>query len=215
MHHLTSSNSDNFNGLPINNGNNGQYFCYTSMLQRFYEMLTSMTARHSKVLFVRFDVRFPRFYRPLGRNEEVSHLCKRLKENSKSQGQNLGLFWAREQSKEKHQHYHFVALIDGNKVQNHIAFLKEVERVWNNITGSTQPGTVDWCDSGRNGQPSANGIMIKRPTKKAQGAELIKQEIEFQSKVNYSFNWASYLCKTNQKNNTPRGVRRYGLSQVR
>nr|WP_321512955.1 inovirus-type Gp2 protein [uncultured Pseudodesulfovibrio sp.] len=215
MHYLTSSNSNNYNGLPVNNGKNGQYFCYTSMLQRFYELLTSMTERHSRVLFVRFDVRFPSGYMPLGRNEEITHLCKRLKENSRSKGRDLGLFWVREQSREKHQHYHCVALIDGNKVQNHRAFLIEVERIWNHITGSTQTGTIDWCERTRNGQPGRNGIMIQRPLRKAQGEELLHQQNDFQSKVNHCFEWASYLCKTNQKDNTPSGVRRFGLSQMK
>ena len=215
MHYLTSSNSDNYNGLPVNNGKNGQYFCYTSMLQRFYELLTSMTERHSRVLFVRFDVRFPNGYIPIGGNEEITHLCKRLKENARSQQIDLSLFWVREQSREKHQHYHCVALIDGNKVQNYRAFLNEVERIWNNITGSAQLGTIDWCDRERINQDSGNGIMIQRPRRKAQGEDLARQQAVFQAAFNRCFEWASYLCKTNQKDNTPRGIRRFGLSQMK
>jgi hypothetical protein len=138
-----------------------------------------------------------------------------MKENSISRGIDISILWVREQSREKHQHYHAIALIDGAKVQNYQSFLYEVARVWGYVLGCDASGLIDWCSRDRQGMSAENGIMIERPRMNAQGMELVTQQAQYQANLNRCFEWGSYLAKTNQKANTPPGVRRYGASQIK
>lgn len=215
MHHKSTTNESEFRQLPINNGNNGEYFSYEIILQKIYERMMLMTNRHCRVLFIRFDLRFPINYMSNESNDEISHLFKIMKQNAYSRGIDLHFVWVREQSREKHQHYHCVVLLNGSLVGNYRRFLGEVQRVWGHVLNSDATGLVDWCDRDRTGLPVGNGIMIERPQQAATGASFHEQNELYNDTLRRCFKWASYLAKTNQKDNTPYKVRRFNASQLR
>ncbi|HAS88881.1 MAG TPA: hypothetical protein DCS48_06190 [Desulfovibrio sp.] len=207
------TNNDKFKELKINNGNFGEYSCYEIILERLNNMLNYSISRYSKVIFIRFDLRFPEGYRTNGRNYEVSNLTKRLKEQSNYKNYGLQLTWVREQSTTKHQHYHCIALVDGNKVRNAKSFLDKISITWNKVLKTPGArGLVHYCINDISGQP---GTLIRRPSPKADHQTRIEQEKTFQSTFNQCFRWASYLAKENQKDNTPFGLRRFGGTQFK
>ncbi len=203
-----------FMDLPINTGSGGQFFCYDIMLKKIYDLMTAMVSRHNKVLFIRFDLRFPKNYSTDISNDKVSLLVKNLKEFYTYHAIDIQSAWVREQSREKHQHYHCLVLMDGNKVQRYHPVLSHVSGVWGRILQCDPVGLVDYCNHDRSGNPVQNGIMIRRPSSKAVGEKLEKQTQQFQEDFARAFQWASYLCKENQKMNTPPNMRRFGVSQL-
>ena len=215
MHYKSTTNESTFNNLPINNGQNGEYSSYQMILHKVHERMMLMTNRHCRVLFVRFDLRFPVNYLTNGRNDEISHLFKIMKENARNSGIDFHFIWVREQSREKHQHYHCVAFLNGSLVRDYRRFLGKVERVWGHVLAYDATGLVDWCNRDRDGLPVENGIMIERPRQAAVGASFHEQNELYNSTLGRCFEWASYLAKTNQKDNTPYGIRRFNASQIR
>jgi len=205
----TITHAQTFNSLPINTGINGEYSCYTQILEKLYKIMTYMTNKHCRVLFIRFDVRFPQWYRTTGENDEISHLFKMLKENSKNMGIDFQFLWAREQSQEKHQHYHCITILDGSRVRSYHRFLSVVTEAWGHVLGCEAVGLVDWCDRDQ------NGIRIDRPQAQASPDTHAQQTQAFNQSFSACFYWGSYLAKENQKANTPKGVRRYGASQLK
>jgi len=215
MNYMTTTNKPSFNGFSVNNGIKGQFYNFNIILQKLYERMTFMTEKYSKVLFIRFDLRFPKDYFPSGKNDEVSSLFKRLKEQSDYYGFGLQFLWVREQSREKHQHYHCVVLVNGHKARKYYTFLQRVTKAWNEVLGVEESGLVEFCDKKRNGSTAENGIMISRPTLTATGRIREAQERIFHNTFNHCYHWGSYLAKVNQKDNTPKRVRRFGVSQLK
>jgi hypothetical protein len=185
------------------------------ILHKIHERLMWMTNKHCRIFFIRFDLRFPVNYLASGDNGEISHLFKIMKENAYNREIDVHFVWVREQSREKHQHYHCVVFINGSLVRHYRRFLGEVERAWGQVLGCDAQGLVDWCDRDRSGLPVENGIMIERPRQNAQGDPFVVQNEMYNDSLRRSFEWASYLAKTNQKDNTPYGIRRFGASQLR
>jgi hypothetical protein len=215
MNYTSVINSNEFNGLPINNGPSGEYYCYDMILHKTHERQMWMTNKHCRVLFIRFDLRFPVNYLPKGGNYEISRLFKIMKENAYNREIEVHYVWVREQSREKHQHYHCVVFINGSLVRDYRSFLGEVERVWGLVLGCDAKGLVDWCDRDRSGLPVENGIMIERPRQAAVGASFHEQNELYNNNLRRCFEWASYLAKTNQKDNRPGGIRRFNASLLR
>ena len=89
---------------------------YTEVLKPILEQLFSMRQHHNKLLVVRFDLHQSHATES---SDHVSwfmdKLTKRLKRKYKLC--RVGYIWVREQEKSKHQHYHLVLMIDGNKEQ--------------------------------------------------------------------------------------------------
>lgn len=215
MNYQSITNASEFNGHPINTGSNGEYYCYDMILHKLDERMTWMTNKHCRVLFVRFDLGLPENHMTRGGNAEVSHLFKIMKENARNLGIDIHYVWVREQSREKHQHYHCAVLLNGSMVRDYRRFLGEITRVWGNILGCDGKGHVDWCDRSRDGITVENGIMIEGPRQNASGKSFFEQDEHFKASLRRCFEWASYLAKTNQKDNTPYRVHRFNASQLR
>lgn len=211
MSYMTITHDDSYYGCPINTGITGQFGCYEDILASIKKVMDYMLSKYSKVLFVRFDVSFPAGY-PFAQNgTELSHFIKIMRENGKNSGIELGYVWCREQESSDNPHFHFIALLNGHKVQAYRSFLFAVERAWSVVLNQEARGLVHWCD----GNGCENGIMLRKPTKYAIGEELIQQEAVFIHDYNRCFEWASYLAKVNQKEGFLPGVRKYGSSQCR
>lgn len=214
MNYQSTTNAHQFQGLSINNGNEGQFFCYDIILQKIHERIELMTAKYSRVMFVRFDIRFPAGYQLQGGNEEVSHLFKMMKENSRARKIGFHFVWVREQAGSNNPHYHAIGLLDASQSSNYVAFLAEVSRVWGHVLGCHAEGLIDRCDVDSLGNYAGNGVILQRPVRKATGEERSTQEHEYWAKLNWCNEWASYLAKVNQKGDTPHRVRRFGASRI-
>src|ERR1700756_2513691 len=94
-----------------------------------------MIEYHCKVLFVRFDVRFPAGMVHHGPNTEISQLIKALKAFYTEQGIDVHYIWAREQWSSEAPHYHVVFLLNGSRVQNPMGVWVKAAELWSRVTG--------------------------------------------------------------------------------
>ena len=112
----------------------------------------------------------------------------------------------REQSREKHQHYHVALLLDGQKTQSIHNHIKTAERLWDSALG-LEPrengyGLVDDCTTSRTGDKQVNGVML-RP-----------DDPDMEEKKDDCFRRASYLAKTSTKGNPPKYQREMFSSRI-
>ena len=178
--------------------------CYEPILARIEEQFEDMTTRHSKVLFMRYDVRFPAdTVQGMDNSTFCSFQADFIKQLTR-QGLDPHYVVVREQSREKHQHYHGILLLDGNKTQNIYGHIRTAETIWrrkNNLPEGT--GLIDACTTSRDVTPQANGVMLRR------------DDPEYKTKINNCFHWASYLAKENQKSSVPEGQRQLFSSRIK
>lgn len=102
---------------------------YVEMLKAMLEQLFAMLTHHNKLLVIRFDCHQDH---ATENSDHVSQfmdkLIKRLKR--KYEFGRVAYCWVREQEKAKHQHYHFVLILDGNKARYSFEILKIAEQTW-------------------------------------------------------------------------------------
>lgn len=174
----------------------------------------AMTERHSKVLPVRADFRFPQDYVQDGSNLETQKLLKNTVQYYRNQGIECRYLAVREQNLSDHPHYHAMFLLDGNKVRSPYGVVQKTQELWKDIVSSSADGLVDFCKP----QPS-NPIpplqMIRRPSSKAGGDVLAQQQGEYETAIRITLNHGEYLAKERTKGNAPAGVREVLASQVR
>ena len=112
----------------------------------------------------------------------------------------------REQSREKHQHYHVALLLDGQKTQSIHNHIQTAERLWDTTLGlparENGYGLIDDCTTSRTGEKQVNGVML-RP-----------DDPDMEAKKADCFRRASYLAKTNTKGNAPKGQREMFSSRI-
>ena len=91
--------------------------CYEEVLIDLYWQLTNLLSHHSRVLFLRLDIRV---YEYTKNNILMTRWLRQIKRRLKSYFgfKRIGYLWVRELSKSKKQHYHLVLILDGNKVQH-------------------------------------------------------------------------------------------------
>lgn len=189
------------------------YTYYPAILWCIKERLDFMLAHHCKVLFVRFDVRFPLGTGHVGRNTEMSQFMKTLKAHYKAQGIALHYVWAREQDSSDAPHYHVVVLLNGSKVQHPMGVWDKAAEVWSDITNGPR-ALVQQCRPTGGGNSGNWGIMIRRVSGTATGADLIAQQQAFQQDYTAAWGWASYLAKEDSKDRAPYRVREFSASRL-
>jgi hypothetical protein len=173
-----------------------------------------MLSNNCKVLFVRFDVRFPTGTIHLGMNEEISRLMKDLMSYYYHVEQVAAHYiWVREQCKSDAPHYHVIVLLNGSKFQQPTKVWAKAAEIWSRITNGPY-ALVQQCWAKPIGRDFTGGIKIRRPTRTAVGDDLIGQQQEYDRAYGAAIGWGAYLAKESSKDNTPPGVRRYGSSQL-
>ena len=140
-----------------------QLGCKESILQKIDQLMTDMSNRHSKVFFMRFDIRFPQGYDYPNDNELFSQFQESFIKNRKRAGYDPAYIAVRECSREKHQHYHVALMMNGHKTQNIHDHIQTAERLWektlnlppkcDNTGRTTSYGLIDDCMRNRQGQP--------------------------------------------------------------
>ena len=179
--------------------------CDIKILDEIERQFQYAEATKSKSYFMRYDVRLPEGLdhtdNGLFREFQSKYIKNRSRKGLKPQ-----YVAVREQSKEKHQHYHVALWLDGQKTQNIHDHITTAERLWNKTLGLPDKengyGLIDDCTKSRSGAKQINGVMLRR------------DDPEYASKKDDCFRRASYLAKVNTKGNAPKGQRELFSSRI-
>ena len=195
-----------FNGSKILTDQDKKQGCYVNILESIKDNFDHMADKHSKVLFMRYDIRFPQDNKIPEQDKTFRDFHANWIKNLKRNNLDPHYLWTREQSKEKHSHYHGILLLDGNKTQSIHGHIEKAEELWHkalDIDPANNKGLVNDCTKGRDGTTHKNGIMLR------------KDDPEYTEKKNQCFEWSSYLAKENTKGNAPKGCRTFAYSRLK
>ena len=191
-----------YRGYPINVGWERNLPCNILTLDQLIATHEYMLCLHSKVLFVRLDIRSPRWFSaPL--REVMTRILESSKRilDSKNRGKNridMHYVWAPEQKEaEGKEHVHLAIWVNGNAIQNGYRVLDAVEKVVGRQFAGESEGLVHFCQS--NGE---KGILIDRD-------DLYFEKIS--GKIIYV---ASYLAKISTKEHRPKYARVSSASRL-
>ena len=168
--------------------------CDKKILQKIEDTFEHMFNDHKmdRVFFMRYDIRFPEelYVDPKEGNAMVRKFQSDFIKSLKREGLTPHYAITREQSKEKHGHYHCILLLDERKTQSIKKHIEKADRIWKTKLGDYgKKALIDDCTKDRNGNHQDNGIKIKRNSQ------------EYQKQYDKAFCWASYLAKENTKSN--------------
>ena len=179
--------------------------CNIKILNEIEKQFEYADKTKSKVFFMRYDIRFPEGYDHAD-NSIFREFQSKFMKNLSRQGLDPQYVAVREQSREKHQHYHVALLLDGQKTHNIHNHIQTAERLWDRTLGLPKRdsgyGLIDDCTTSRTGDKQINGVML-RP-----------DDPERERKKDDCFRRASYLAKTNTKGYAPKGQREVFSSRI-
>ncbi len=184
-----------YNNLSINTGKEQNNACHTEILDRHHAHLSSMINKHSKVMQVRFDLRYPQ---DSSIEYDKSHLhtfnynLKRKLDRERCTGGHKvdpRIITVTEQhNKSDNIHIHGLILVNGNAKKSYYPLLQEIETQWKTAIKTDINGLVDYCN-----KQGKNGMVINR---NSEDYENIKNKCSYQ---------ASYLAKVRGKDNRDKG----------
>lgn len=198
-----------YEGLPIMTNIAKGHGCDPDILRIIKEQFDYAEVTKRKIFVIRYDIRFPLDGQYDHSNWLISSfqadLMKALKREK--EGCEPQYVVVREQSREKHHHYHGLLLLDGNKVQNIHGVLNRAEEIWDRKVGATMMdkqngGLIERCTSDRDGNYVGNGVMLRH------------DDPDREVKLHACFKRASYLAKVNQKGYAPSGCREVFASRI-
>jgi len=179
--------------------------CDIKILDEIERQFQHAEATKSKIYFQRMDLRLPEGHEHTN-NDLFREFQSKFIKNRSRKGLKPQYVAVREQSREKHQHYHIALWLDGQKTQNIHDHIATAERLWNKTLGLPERpngyGLVDDCTKNRAGQKQVNGVMLR------------KDDPNYESKKDNCFRRASYLAKVNTKGNAPKGQRELFSSRI-
>ena len=202
----TLTDEASYNGHPIQTDKAKSLKCDKKILQKINDTFDHAFNDHGmdRVFFMRYDIRFPEelYVEPKEGNALVRKFQSKFIKHLDRKGLNPHYVLVREQSKEKHAHYHGILLLDERKTQSIKKHIEKGDELLKNTLGDHgKKGLIDDCTKDRNGKPQKNGIKIK------------KNSPDFNSQYDKTFEWASYLAKKNTKNNN-NGIRELFSSRL-
>ena len=194
--------STHFNGKPILTKTQQNYTLEVETLARLEALIENMKNHHSKVLFIRFDVRYPEHTAFPSDNILFSTFMAAFIKHLERNGLDPAYLWVREQNQAANQHYHCILLLNGHKIQNYYPVLQKADALWSNMLGVPCQGLVHFCDTRPDGSRQKNGLMIRRDKHSQEGLE------------DQCFQWGSYLAKTATKDDNLYNTRSVGNSRI-
>ncbi|SKA70006.1 YagK/YfjJ domain-containing protein [Desulfobaculum bizertense] len=178
--------------------------CRSDILERMLSLLEEYEERHGKVFIMRMDVRYPQNYFLNSKDRHMPQFIAHLTKNLSRKGLDPKYIWVREQSREKHQHYHVALILNGNLIQSPYKVFNKAEELWARALGlDSAKGLISYCNKWRTGKKGSCSYMLRRGAK---DYEEIKRD---------AFYRLSYLAKENTKGNAPRRIREFGTSKRR
>ena len=190
----TLTDEPGYNGHPILTDKEKGLKCDKKILKNIEDTFEHVLKDHEmdRVFFMRYDIRFPEELHvdPKEGNALFRKFQSNFIKNLKRQDLKPHYVAVREQSKEKHGHYHAMLLLDERETQSITKHIEKADELWANTVGIPgKKGLIDDCTKDRNGKPQKNGLKIKTNSP------------DFNEQYDKAFEWASYLAKKNTKNN--------------
>ncbi|GLX77724.1 hypothetical protein tinsulaeT_10640 [Thalassotalea insulae] len=101
----------------------------THTIKSMIGQVDAMLSYHSKIHLIRFDLRV---YGYTENNDIITKFNKRFHRwlERKYKLSRIGFCWCREQENQKHQHYHYVLMVDGHKVRHPHEILPKIKEIW-------------------------------------------------------------------------------------
>lgn len=202
---MTTTTAETYHDYPIMTDKAKGLACDIKILNEIERQLDYAEETKSKTLFMRYDIRFPEGYDHAD-NGVFREFQSKFMKNLSRQGLKPQYIAVREQSREKHQHYHVALLLDGQKTRSIHNHIQTAERLWDTTLGlparENGYGLIDDCTTSRTGEKQVNGVMI-RP-----------DDPDMEAKKADCFRRASYLAKINTKGNVPKGQREMFSSRI-
>ena len=202
---MTTTTAETYHDYPIMTDKAKGLACDIKILNEIERQLDYAEETKSKTLFMRYDIRFPEGYDHAD-NGVFREFQSKFMKNLSRQGLKPQYIAVREQSREKHQHYHVALLLDGQKTRSIHNHIQTAERLWDTTLGlparENGYGLIDDCTTSRTGETQINGVML-RP-----------DDPDMEKKKDDCFRRASYLAKTNTKGNAPKYQREMFSSRM-
>jgi hypothetical protein len=192
------------------------------ILDRLCQVFGRMVSLHSKVYYLRFDVRFPQTMLVPTDNGLIRRFAETFTSLLRELKRDPRYLWTREQkSVDRHQHYHFVLLLNGHRAKSLQRYIRLAEGIWRCTLGwpsdeevmpcnpeileedsgdGPNDGLIDDCSQRRKQFKWDNGIMIR------------KDHSDCLEKLVYCYCWAVYLAKLRDKGLAPPRTREVGYS---
>lgn len=182
-----------YNGKPILTDKTKGYGCREDILEKIEKRMNYAIESENKPLCVRMDFRFPQGYDVPTGNDHMSSFLSKFKRYLKRNDNSPQYICVREQSREKHQHYHLVLLINQKKHQYPNKPIQKAEELWaSTLNVGNGKGLVDHCRKSRTGKKQSNFYRLN------------PNAADYEQQKAKAFERASYLAKTNTKGNQPK-----------
>ena len=166
-------------------------------------LLTEYTTLHSKTMVIRFDVTYPKGFKAIEDNSDISALMKLLIQQCSRKGVSPAYFWVREQSlRSNNQHYHCILLLDGNKTCRYYPYLEAAEEIWRRMLNVDKKGLIHYCDKDSDGNRQDNGIILR------------SDDLNYEDKIEAVVRQAMYLAKDHTKGFYNDGFRDFGMTRI-
>jgi hypothetical protein len=213
---MTITYQPTYNNLTINTNKERRHGCDTVILDRLDDQFNHMIERHSKVLQVRLDLRYPQDHSVEPQQGDFHRFCKNFKRNlernyplveegkvrsKKIHFKNEDIPSIKHQvdphitlvlekhTTENHPHAHVVVHVNGNAKKSPYGIQQRAVREWNTVLGTTgNTGLVDFCD-----RENTCSYIIDRNSP------------DFETIRNQAFHQASYLAKMRGKEDRNKG----------
>ena len=183
-----------YNEHPINTSKDKGLGCYVKALDKISDVFDSMLDKHSKIMIIRFDVRYPQNENIVCGKSQVSDFTYNLKRSLNREKIGGGhrvdakIIHVQEQDRSQNPHHHFAVVVNANAKNKYFPILLKAETLWKNTLTTTQSGLVDYCNS------KQNGIIVDQ------------NKDDFQAKYDEAFYQVSYLAKVRGKENRDKGA---------
>ena len=155
----TETTEKTYNNYPIMTDQKRDLSCDTRILNEIERQFEYAEETKNKIFFMRYDIRFPEGYNHAD-NGIFSEFQSKFMKNLSRKGLKPQYVAVREQSREKHQHYHVALILDGQKTQSIHNHIRTAERLWDLTLGLPEKengyGLIDDCTTA---EPEKNRLM--------------------------------------------------------
>lgn len=191
-----------YRSYPINNGIKKDFTCYTKTLDQVIDQVEYAVTKHSKALFTRLDIRNEAYSKNQLTRKDMTRIIENSKRAIERKYKNspnkpdMNITWTTENDGEK-PHFHLFISVNANAIQNGYAIKDTINQVVKKYLETDNDGLVEYCQS--------NGKYGKRIDRNAS---------DFYERMDEAVYMASYLAKTNTKDNKQKGARVSSTSRL-
>ena len=190
----STTHSSHFNSYPINTSIEKDHSVYESSMSKIYNKLISMLEKHSKIMIVRFDIRYPNDRSITYSKEHIYDFTYNIRRSLNREQYSSGhlvdaqTIYVEEQDSSEYPHYHFAVIVNANATKSAYTIHMKANDLWKKALNTSQDGLVHFCNE------HPNGLIIERYSS------------HYQDQFSKVFYQLSYLAKTRGKENRPKGT---------